>query len=442
MITEKLTWVKQKLTLHPELRDSNERLYYHYLLEIGYDTTKTIKDVLKDMEQRKIPYIDSFGRASRKIQEEYPELTILAIPDMRSDEDWSKNLDSRIREVYPMGAVILYGGRDSFIKCYHGSFETKELANRVCLSGTEIRKHVSEDIKSSKDWRAGVIYGTYNRYPTSYQTVDIAVFNGDGTEVLLARKPNEDKYRFVGGFVSPTDASLEHAAKREFYEEAGGAEIEITNYVGSFRVDDWRYRVERDKIMTTLFKAKYIYGKLKASDDISELKWFKTNEIDLIQIVEEHRTMMMVLLQKEVDTDNGFNEKYREKIREAYEKKVANDHDFVQFLDSNPVNNNSVINLQDYRTPGSRVFTGRDRGIEVRNASKIDLIEKESDEITIQIPDDISSINPSFLEEFFFNVVVKLQPKGFFKKFRFQNNGRYKITNDLQEAVERILNSK
>jgi hypothetical protein len=26
------------------------------------------------MEQRNIPYIDSFGRASRKIQEEYPEL--------------------------------------------------------------------------------------------------------------------------------------------------------------------------------------------------------------------------------------------------------------------------------------------------------------------------------------------------------------------------------
>ncbi len=43
--------------------------------------------------------------------------------------------------------------------------------------------------------------------------------------------------------------------------------------------------------------------------------------------------------------------------------------------------NNSVINLQDYRTPGSRVFTGRDRGIEVREASKIDLIEKESDEM-------------------------------------------------------------
>lgn len=239
-----------------------------------------------------------FTARKRMIQEKYPDLTILAIPDMRSDEEWSKMLDTRIREVYPIGDVVLYGGRDSFIKCYTGQFNTKELAARVCLSGTEIRKHVSEDIKSSKDWRAGVIYGTYNRYPISYQTVDIAVFNDDDTQVLLARKPNEDKYRFVGGFVSPSDPSLEYAAKREFSEEAGGAEIEITDYIGSFRVDDWRYRVERDKIMTTLFKAKYIFGQLKASDDISELRWFPVKDLDLTNIVSEHRSMMVVLLTK------------------------------------------------------------------------------------------------------------------------------------------------
>ena len=99
----------------------------------------------------------------------------------------------------------------------------------------------------------------------------------------------------------------------------------------------------------------------------------------------------------------------------------------------------SYINLQDYRTPRSRVFTGRDRGIEVRDLSKIDQIEAQSDEVVIQIPEDIGSINPSFLEEFLLNVVIKLQPEQFFKKIRFENNGRYKITTDLQEAVERIL---
>lgn len=103
------------------------------------------------------------------------------------------------------------------------------------------------------------------------------------------------------------------------------------------------------------------------------------------------------------------------------------------------MNNISTINLQDFRTPGSRVFTGRDRGINVRTASKIDELEAKSDKVRVVIPDDIGSINPSFLEEFLYNVVIKLQSEGFFRKFEFVNNGRYKIGNDLQEAVERIL---
>ena len=67
-----------------------------------------------------------------------------------------------------------------------------------------------------------------------------------------------------------------------------------------------------------------------------------------------------------------------------------------------------VINLEIFRTPGSKVFTGRDRGIEVRNQSKIDEIESTTDDaITIIIPEDIRSINPSFLEEFLSKVVKK-----------------------------------
>jgi len=64
----------------------------------------------------------------------------------------------------------------------------------------------------------------------------------------------------------------------------------------------------------------------------------------------------------------------------------------------------TTIDLQNYLAPGSRVFTGRNRGIEVRNASKIDDIEAESDEVIIKVPANI-----------------------------------YSIGTDLQEAVERIL---
>jgi len=99
----------------------------------------------------------------------------------------------------------------------------------------------------------------------------------------------------------------------------------------------------------------------------------------------------------------------------------------------------ATINLEVYRTPGSRVFTGRDRGKEVRQQSKIDEIEAVNSKVIIVIPDNIGSITPSFLEEFLVNVVNKLKPELFFRKFDFQNNGRYKIQSDLQEAVERIL---
>lgn len=74
MIRELYSWVKEKLSSHPELRDSNERLYYNYLLEIGYDVNKPIKEFLKDMESRQIKYLDIIGRASRKVQENHEEL--------------------------------------------------------------------------------------------------------------------------------------------------------------------------------------------------------------------------------------------------------------------------------------------------------------------------------------------------------------------------------
>lgn len=74
MIKEKYLWVKDKLERNPRLRDSNEQLYYIYLIESGYDCSKSVKDFLKDMSTRRIPYIDVIGRASRKVQEEHPEL--------------------------------------------------------------------------------------------------------------------------------------------------------------------------------------------------------------------------------------------------------------------------------------------------------------------------------------------------------------------------------
>jgi bifunctional NMN adenylyltransferase/nudix hydrolase len=88
----------------------------------------------------------------------------------------------------------------------------------------------------------------------------------------LARKPDEKKWRFIGGFSDPRTSSLEEDAKREVQEEAG-IEVEIISYLGSTLIDDWRYRGEQDKIKTALFLAKYIFGKPEGADDIAEVKW-------------------------------------------------------------------------------------------------------------------------------------------------------------------------
>lgn len=108
------------------------------------------------------------------------------------------------------------------------------------------------------------------------------------------------------------------------------------------------------------------------------------------------------------------------------------------------LSNENLIHLEDYRVIGkdgsiAKVFTGRDRGEDVRISSMIDDIEKKYDEVKIIIPDNIYSINPSFFEELFVNVVLKLGKEKFRKKFKFESIGNYNYEKPLAEAIVRIL---
>ncbi len=98
-----------------------------------------------------------------------------------------------------------------------------------------------------------------------------------------------------------------------------------------------------------------------------------------------------------------------------------------------------IINLEDFRVKGAKVFTGRDGGEYVRMKSGIDSIEETADKIEVVVPDDVYSINPSFLEEFLVNVVTKLGSEGLKNKFTFTCKGEYNINRDLDEAIDRIL---
>ena len=206
------------------------------------------------------------------IADKFPNVEIHYINDNPSDTAWSKSLDKQIGEqLLPLQSVTLYGSRDSFLKAYSGKYNVCELEATTFISGTEVRRRVCNNYPPTADYRAGMIAATAYRYPTAFQTVDIAVVNEKG-EILLARKPDEKKWRFIGGFSDPRSVSLEDDAKREVIEEAS-IEVDDITYLGSTLIDDWRYRGEHDKIKTALFLAKYIYGKPEGADDIAEVKW-------------------------------------------------------------------------------------------------------------------------------------------------------------------------
>jgi len=208
----------------------------------------------------------------------YPNLDIAYIRDVNDNALWSKQLDDNISHLTDVNdTVLLYGGRDSFITSYEGGLDTQELESAQYLSGSEIRKLIGEAPKANKDFRAGAIWATFQRYPSICPTVDVAVIDKGENRLLLARKENERYYRFVGGFVSPDDDSFEAAARRELYEETFlTATLER---VGSFKIDDWRYRAETDKIITTFYIGWYLHGAARANDDIAQVKWW---DIDYI----------------------------------------------------------------------------------------------------------------------------------------------------------------
>ncbi len=100
---------------------------------------------------------------------------------------------------------------------------------------------------------------------------------------------------------------------------------------------------------------------------------------------------------------------------------------------------NNIIDLEDFRTPGSKIFTGRDRGKSVKIDSRINEIELNYESVEIIIPDNVYSIIPSFLEEFLLDVVTKLGKDNFLNKFVFSSKGDYNPERAVNEAIERIL---
>lgn len=263
------------------------------ILFLGVSPTLSTRRNPLDFRSRKLMIEEEFNK----------DIIILPINDRKSNKIWSDQVDTKIREVESIGSVALYGSKDSFIPFYEGKFDTIELVPNTMVSASDVRKDISKRVVRDKNFRAGVIYSTYNTYPTVHPVIDVAILNEDETELLLGRKKDEELFRFVGGFTDVTDESYEITAKREAMEETG-LEVGDVTYITSTRVDDWRYRANSERsVMTAFFKAKKIFGSTKANDDIVEVKWLKVKDLHTSHIVNEHGRLLLAL-------KDNLNKKY------------------------------------------------------------------------------------------------------------------------------------
>lgn len=287
---------------HQNLIEEVLKKHQHVIIFLGSNSFGFSLNNPLDFETRKLMVLEFVN--ARKAPEQI--VHIIEIKNMRDDVSWSKTLDRKIKEIYPDKNLFLYGSRDSFLKYYLGDIPKTnhiELVPIEILSATEIRNMLRDDIRSSADYRAGLIRGSQSTYPYTRipklkkvnMTVDGLIYDND--KILLAKKPGEEFYRLPGGFVDYQDKNLEEAIKREIFEETN-IEVFSTQYIGTFTIPDWRMRWEQEKIMTALFQCKYNPKSIPmAKDDISEIKWFSFEDLyqDRIPIMDEHKEMITAI---------------------------------------------------------------------------------------------------------------------------------------------------
>lgn len=201
---------------------------------------------------------------------------VRSLNDFPTNEQWVEALHTVAQGLFPDAAITLYsdqkGCGETYIRA-GGKWPVVFTDTTTKQRGTDIRANVKETY--SPDFRAGTIHAIQRQFTSVYPVVDVAIYNAEG-HVLLGQKPTDgDNWRLIGGFVDPKDPSLEFAARREVLEETGLEVASDLKYCGSRQIDDWRYRGCEERILSSVFRAQYIWGRPKASDDIAKLMWFE-----------------------------------------------------------------------------------------------------------------------------------------------------------------------
>lgn len=99
--------------------------------------------------------------------------------------------------------------------------------------------------------------------------------------------------------------------------------------------------------------------------------------------------------------------------------------------------NDHIINLDNYRTPSSRIFATRPRGETCRKKAKLDELDQQEVAVTVKIPNDTFSINSSFFLGMFGLSIRHLGEEGFKQKYKFEAPSW--IRPDIEDGISEAL---
>lgn len=133
-------------------------------------------------------------------------------------------------------------------------------------------------------------------YPRPALTADIALFDLQGTQVLLIRRGNEpykDCWAFPGGFFDMDDRDIAHTAARELEEETGLTGIAL-------QLADVASRAGRDprgRTVSVVFTAAVDPTTVqpRGGDDAKEARWFALDALPPLAF--DHGEILLKVLQ-------------------------------------------------------------------------------------------------------------------------------------------------
>lgn len=125
-------------------------------------------------------------------------------------------------------------------------------------------------------------------YKNPIPTVDIIIEKDD--KIILIRRKNEPfkgKLAIPGGFVNEGEL-IEDRAIIEAKEETS-LDVELKEILGVYSIPD---RDPRGHLMTTVFIAKPISGRVKGGDDAADAAWFELNDNILNEVSFDHKKIL------------------------------------------------------------------------------------------------------------------------------------------------------